>query len=200
MVNFSKTSNTICGGPFQRFLSGRSGQAGGAIVEFALVIPLFLALVGGILEFSGIMVAQTLLEGGIREASRFGILGSAPTNSTREAALIEIIDKNSFGIIDAGDIRFETLAYGSFGAVGQPEPFEDLNGNGEFDEDDPFVDVNGNGERDDDQGRADAGGADEVVVYRLSYDWDIIIPLFRPIFGDTVALNAAIAVRNEPFT
>jgi hypothetical protein len=200
MVRSFKMSNAMHKGLLRRFLTGRRGQAGGAIVEFALVIPLFLAIVGGILEFSGIMVAQTLLEGGIREASRFGILGSAPTDSTREAALIEIVDKNSFGIIDTSDIRFETLAYGSFGAVGQPEPFEDLNGNGEFDEGEPFVDVNGNDARDDDQGRADAGGADEVVVYRLSYDWDIIIPLFRPFFGDTVAIDAAIAVRNEPFT
>jgi len=185
----------------RRFFTGKAGQSGSAMVEFALIAPAFLAIVGGIVEFSGIIFAQTLLEGGIREASRFGIIGSSANAAAGEAEIQRIIRKNAFGIIDADDIRVETLAYSSFGAVGQPEPFDDNNGNGQFDPDEgeAFVDVNGNGARDDDQGQAGLGGGNQVVLYQLAYDWDIMIPIFEPFFGEQVTLEASIAVRNEPF-
>jgi hypothetical protein len=171
---------------------------GSAIVEFGLVAPALLAIIFGIIEFSGVTFAQTLLEGGAGQASRFGILGSAPDGSSREAVIRGIIRDNAFGVIDANEVRVETLAYGSFGAIGQPEPFEDANGNGSFDEGEGFQDVNGNGTRDEDQGRAGAGGGDEIVLYRLTYEWDVMVPIFRPFFGDQVVLQAATAVRNEP--
>lgn len=183
----------------RRFVTGRRGQSGSAMVEFALIVPAFLAIVGGIMEFSGLLFAQTLLEGGVREASRFGIIGSAPNNSSREDAILAIIEKNSFGIIDVDDIRLETLAYDSFSSIGEPEPFDDANGNGRFDEDEGFVDVNGNGSRDEDQGQAGPGAADQVVLYRVAYDWDVMVPIFEPFFGEQVALQATVAVRNEPF-
>lgn len=175
-------------------------ERGSAMVEFAFVAPMLLAIILGIIEFSGISFAQTLLEGGASQASRFGILGSTPEGSGRDAVIRDIIEQNAFGIIDADDIRVETLAYKSFASIGQPEPFEDANGNGAFDEGEPFQDVNGNGGRDDDQGRTGAGEADEIVLYRLSYDWDIMVPLFRPMFGDQVLLRASTTVRNEPFS
>lgn len=174
-------------------------ERGSVIVEFGLVAPLVLAVIFGIIEFSGITFAQTLLEGGAGQASRFGMLGSAPEGSSREAAIRQIIEDNAFGIIDADDVQIETLTYDSFAAVGQPEPFEDANGNGSFDDDEVFQDINGNDQRDEDQGRAAAGNADDVVLYRLSYDWDIMVPIFQPFFGDQIALQAATVVRNEPF-
>lgn len=185
----------------QRFFLGRRSQSGSAMVEFALLAPAFIAIVGGIFEFSGILFAQTLLEGGVREASRFGIIGSSSDADAGEAAIKKIIKKNAFGLIDADKVQIVTLAYHSFGVVGQPEPFDDANGNGRFDpeEDEEFEDVNGNGAYDDDQGAAGLGGGSQVVLYRLAYDWDIMIPIFEPFFGEQIALEATVAVRNEPF-
>jgi hypothetical protein len=48
-------------------------------------------------------------------------------------------------------------------------------------------------------GAAGLGGPGDVVVYSMTYDWPIMIPLFQPLFGDHVTLQANIAVRNEPF-
>ncbi|MEM8949113.1 MAG: TadE/TadG family type IV pilus assembly protein [Pseudomonadota bacterium] len=181
-----------------RALTSAKDEKGGALVEFAFVAPLFLAIVLAIIEFSGITFAQTLLEGGAGQASRFGILGSVPDGSSREQAIRDIIEKNAFGVIDADDVRLETLTYNSFAAIGQAEPFEDANGNGSFDENEIFQDINGNGARDDDQGRAGAGDAGQVVLYRLTYDWDIMVPIFQPFFGEQITLQATTAVRNEP--
>ena len=79
-----------------------------------------------------------------------------------------------------------TLVYENFGDVGQPEPFTDENGNGAYDAGEAFTDVNGNGGWDEDMGAAGLGGPGDVVVYQMSYDWSIIIPMFRPFFGDTI--------------
>ena len=177
-------------------LSCSSGQA---MVEFAFIAPILLGLLCGILEFSGILFVQTLLEGGAREASRYGITGAAVEGLSREARMLQILDENSFGVIDTDEVDIETLVYENFGDVGQPEPFTDANGNDAFDEGEDFDDVNGNGEWDEDMGVAGLGGPGDVVVYRLSYDWEIMIPMFRPFFGEMINLDASIAVRNEPF-
>jgi hypothetical protein len=182
-------------------LAGRAivSDGGKASVEFAPVAPIFLGITLSILEFSGIMFVQTLLEGGARKASRYGLTGQQPEGVSRDAMILQIVSENSFGIIDVNDLEMTTLVYENFSEVGQPEPFTDENGNDAYDEGEPYIDVNGNGSWDDDMGAAGLGGPGDVVVYRMSYDWPIMIPLFQPFFGDHVTLEANIAVRNEPF-
>jgi len=182
--------------PAGRAIVGDDGQA---MVEFALVGPIFLAIMLSIFEFSGIMFVQTLLEGGAREASRYGLTGQQPEGISRDAMILQIVSENSFGIIDVDELEMTTSVYGDFSEVGQPEPFTDENGNDAYDSGEPYVDSNGNGSWDDDMGAAGLGGPGEVVVYEMSYDWPIMIPLFQPFFGDHVTLQANIAVRNEPF-
>ena len=92
------------------------------------------------------------------------------------------------------------MVYENFGDIGEPEPFTDEDGDGVWDNDEPFTDINGNGNWDPDMGAAGLGGPGDVVVYRMSFDWGIMIPLFRPIFGNAITLQSNIAVRNEPFT
>lgn len=174
-------------------------SAGQAMVEFALIAPILLGMLCGILEFSGVLFAQTLLEGGAREASRYGITGATEEGNAREETILTIIEENTFGVIDVDELDVETLVYETFSDVGQPEPFTDENGDGAYNTGEAFDDINGNGAWDEDMGVAGLGGPGDVVVYRLSYDWEIMIPLFQPFFGDEVALDASIAVRNEPF-
>lgn len=195
MQNNQKTRR----GRIRQSLGDARNERGSTMVEFGFVAPLLLAIMFGIIEFSGVIFAQTLLEGGARQASRFGVIGSTPDGSSRDQAIRDIIDENGFGVLDANDIRVETFVYESFASIGQPEPFEDANGNGSFDAGEPFQDINGNGGRDLDQGRQGNGDADDIVLYRLSYDWDIMVPIFEPFFGEQYILEATIAVRNEPF-
>ncbi len=175
------------------------GERGTAMMEFAFVAPIFLAMIGAIMEFSGIMFVQNLLEGSAREASRYGITGFTQPGVSRDDQILDIVRKNTLGIIDMDQLEMETLVYPNFADIGQPEPFTDTNGNGIYDSGEPFTDVNGNGTWDADMGAAGLGGPGDVVLYRMSYDWHIIIPIFRPFFGDSITLRANIAVRNEPY-
>jgi hypothetical protein len=176
-----------------------AGESGTAAMEFAFVAPIFLAMLAAIMEFSGIMFIQTLLEGSAREASRYGITGFTQEGVSRDEQILQIVEKNTLGLIDLDELQMDTLVYENFGDVGQPEPFTDQNGNELYDAGEPFTDVNGNGTWDEDMGAAGLGGPGDVVVYRMSYDWSIIIPFFRMFFGDAITLQANIAVRNEPF-
>ena len=198
-MRLSEHTQVLHGPASRRWCRVVDDDHGKAIVEFALIAPVFLAMLGAVMEFSGIMFVQTILEGGAREASRYGITGSQPEGVTREEMILDIVEGNTYGILDMAELDMETLVYESFGSVGQPEPFTDENGNGEYDDGEPYTDVNGSGGWDDDMGAAGLGGPGDVVVYRLSYDWNIMIPLFEPIFGETVTLQANVAVRNEPF-
>ena len=175
-------------------------QNGAAMVEFAFVAPLFIALLCAIIEFSGIMFVQAILEGSAREASRYGLTGFTSGGVSREDQILSIVEDNTYGIIDMDDLDIDTRVYENFGDIGQPEPFTDENGNGVWDNDEPYTDINGNGTWDPDMGAAGLGGPGTVVVYRMSYDWNIMIPLFYPIFGNSIRLESNIAVRNEPFT
>lgn len=175
------------------------GDGGQAFLEFAFLAPIFIAILAAIMEFSAIMFVQAMLEGSAREASRYGITGFASGGVSRADQIEAIVEHHTHGIIDMDQLEMETLVYENFADIGQPEPFTDENGNGVWDNDEPFTDVNGNGTWDPDMGAAGMGGPGDVVVYRMSYDWAIIIPLFEPIFGEHVRLSASIAVRNEPF-
>ena len=175
-------------------------EGGAAMVEFGFLAPAFIAIVCAIMEFSGIMFVQAILEGSAREASRYGLTGFAQGGVSREDQILAIVQDHTYGIVDMAELQMETLVYENFGDIGQPEPFTDENGNEVWDNDEPFTDINGNGTWDPDMGAAGLGGPGAVVVYRMSYDWDIMIPLFRPFFGNSIRLQSNIAVRNEPWT
>jgi len=69
-------------------------RRGAAVVEFALVVPLFFTLVFGIIEFGqGFMVSQ-LINSAAREGARVAITPGT-TNAEVEAAVLDIIDRST---------------------------------------------------------------------------------------------------------
>jgi len=181
----------------RRLLADRRGSAA---VDFALIAPAFFLLVVGVLEFSMLMIAQVLLQSAVTDASRFGLTGRTLEGQTREEVIAAIVEENGIGLIDPEHLVFETLVYPSFDSVGQPE-FDDQNGNGAHDPGEPCPDINGNGTCDEDMGAAGLGGPEDIVLYRVRYDWQMLTPLLRHVLPDegVVALESSLAIRNEPF-
>lgn len=183
----------------RRFRHCRSGVA---IVEFAFAAPILLMMVVGIMEVSMIFFASTLLEGGLREAARFGITGSQVGASTREEHIVEIINEHGAGLITVAAENISILVYSNFESIGEPEPYADENTNGQYDLGEPFTDTNCNGEWDQDMGRAGAGRGGDVVLYRVEYEWPLLVGMLAPLIGNDgkVPLSASVAVRNEPYS
>lgn len=167
-------------------------------VEFAFVAPVMIILMVGALEFAMIQFLGSLIESAVLEASRYGATGYTQTAKSRDEVIRERVNEWAMGLIDAGDISINTQTYPSFEAVGEPEPYDDLNLSGGWETGEPFVDVNGNGTWDQDMGEAGLGGPGDVVLYEVGYKWGLLTALLKPLIGD-VTFRSTVAVRNEPY-
>jgi hypothetical protein len=182
---------------YWRRLRGENG--GATVVEFAFVFPVFLLAVLGAIETAMVIFISSSIEAAVLEASRYGITGGTVPGVAREVRVLDIVEDKTYGLVDMDQVEIDTLVYESFDDVGQPEPFEDGNGNFVYDTGEPFTDVNGNGQWDADMGAAGLGGPSDVVVYRVTYDWGIMTPMMRNIMGESVRHISSVAVRNEPY-
>lgn len=177
------------------FLKDKSGTSA---IEFAIVGPLTITLLIAILELGMVFLVSGSLENAVLASSRFGITGNTPEGVTREDIIRQLIDTNTFGLVDQEEVQIDTIVYDNFSDIGKPEPFADANGDGQWSEGESFTDVNGNGQYDTDVGLAGLGGAGDIVLYRISYRINTLTALFDPFFR-IIDHSAAVAVRNEPF-
>ena len=193
--------------PFRRFLKDRQGAS---MIELAIAFPVFILMLVGVVELALLMFVQVTVEGGLREASRFGITGQDPgVGTSREQKIAEIVSDHAHKLVKIDPDDIELLVYEDFSSIGKPEPYEDNDPNdGDFDEakGDQFIpeqhDKNGNGIWDKDRGDGSQGAGDSgaVVLYRVSFEWEFLTPFFSAAAGrDRVDLQAAVAVRNEPW-
>ncbi|MFQ5346270.1 MAG: TadE/TadG family type IV pilus assembly protein [Rhodothalassiaceae bacterium] len=180
----------------------KGNRRGSAAIEFALAFPVILGLTMGIVEIAHIAFAENTLEGAVREASRHGVTGYVPQGGTREAYVrSQVTDRMAYFGVD-GPVEIDTRVYDSFGDIGKPEPYSDNNANGSYDAGECFTDINQNGRWDPDMGAAGLGGSGAIVVYRATVRLRLLTPVFAWMIGDgarTITLDAATAVRNEPF-
>ncbi|MEM7172733.1 MAG: TadE/TadG family type IV pilus assembly protein [Pseudomonadota bacterium] len=184
----------------RRFVARRDGTTA---VEFAFAASGILIFVMVIMEIAMMMFANTLLEGGIRQAARFGITQADPDDPLldREDMIAEIINDHGIGLLDVDPNNITTLVYPDFNSIGNPEPWNDDDGNGEYDAGEDFTDMNCNGAWDDDMGFEGAGGSSEVVLYTVNHDWQMMTGFLNHAFGGgdgVISLTASVAVRNEP--
>src|SRR3546814_4119028 len=59
-----------------------------------------LLLIVGMFEVAVIMFVNVSVEGALREAARFGITGEAPAGVTREQAIVDTVERYTFGFVD----------------------------------------------------------------------------------------------------
>lgn len=182
----------------RRFLRCRKGVSA---LEFALIAPALMLTLTGIIDLMLVMFVSALMEGGLRDGSRLGRTGFQPVGSTREEAILQKIADATLGLIDMDQAQITTLEYNSFGAIGQPEDYTDVDGDGSYTAGEPWVDTNGNGVWDEDQGSPGIGGSSSIILYKVTYNWTLLTPLLPKILpnGDQIALQASVAVRNEPW-
>ncbi|MDP6389516.1 MAG: pilus assembly protein [Alphaproteobacteria bacterium] len=174
-------------------------EGGAAALEYAMVAPVFILALVGMMELGLMTFANVLLEGGLREASRYGATGFAlPDGTSRADRIRQIVIENGAGLVVDEHVTITALIYPSFESIGQAEPFQDANDNDSYDEGETYTDVNGNGQWDPDMGLEGAGGAGDIVVYRVDYPWSPITNLFGGMIGD-INLSTSLVIRNEPF-
>lgn len=173
-----------------------------AAVEFAFLAPILIFMICGFMEYSHVSSARTRLEGATMRAARAVAASDCP--SEREAIMLTIVTNGMDDIPspNGGIVEVVTKSYSErFKDVGEPEPFNDLNGNKIWEAGEPFTDVNGNGSFDKDMGTTGSiGGAGQVVSYTARYK---VLSLFTFVSRqfrntDVYDIEASTVIRNEP--
>jgi Flp pilus assembly protein TadG len=98
----------------------RNDRRGAAMVETALVLPIFFMIVLGIVEFGRAMMVAQLLTNGAREGARLAIMPDA-TNASVETAVLDFVE-SSVGV-PRGNV---TVTITVTPAAGNPDPGNNL--------------------------------------------------------------------------
>lgn len=160
---------------------------GAAAVEFALVsIPLFW-MIFGMAEFGAMSLVQTNLDNAVAETGRKIRTGVAQGAGMTKAQVEDEICANLNKLMSLScpnNLFLDVDRYDSFADVGNGTPTS-------------------NGAMDTGQLGYTPGGADEVILVRAYYQWEVLTPLFGAIFanmndGKRLVVSSML-FRNEPF-
>lgn len=167
------------------------------VVEFALVLPVFLLALLGMMDLGFQFYAQHILSGAVNQAARKSTL---EIYADDPAGLDDVVAGKVKVLLRDSTLSFDRKAYREFSNVGKPEPFTDSNRNGIRDPRECFEDINDSGAWEADMGRSGNGGADDVVLYTVGASYQRLFP-FWSAFGQTqeVRLQATSVLRNQPF-
>lgn len=169
-------------------------------MEFAILAPVMILITFSILEFSMMMLVTNLMESATSISSRLGKTGFSASGLSREETILASIEERAGVLIDPDRLSITSRFYEQFDQIGDAEPWNDANGNG-MAESGEYTDINGNGQYDADMGMAGYGNADDIVVYTVSYPWNIVTPVMRELIGDegTYTITTHAVVKNEPY-
>ncbi len=185
---------------------------GSAIVEFAIVAPVFFLLVFGMLEFGLFLYSKVIIENIALEITRTVSLGKpsdaeCPGEVSREAYIKCLVKKKASVLIN-GDKTEVQIRVVNEGTTVPPDIC--------FDTDPPsgapatcavYEEVNNETGYQGAQ-ESNAGNSGQIIEARISYPWSVLMPLVGQFFqrtdnqGNTrnvVMITAATVIRNEPF-
>ena len=159
-------------------------RSGSAVVEFALVAPVFFLLLFGILETGLIFFASSDLENATNEIARMIRTGQAQSMTATQFRQT-ICDDISPLLACNSNLQVDVESYSQFGGTDFSSPIVAGALNPNLDNFSP-------------------GNAGDVVLVRTFYKWNVITPLLRPFFANLTGgqhlISSTAAFRNEPFS
>ena len=171
-------------------------RKGVTAVEFALITPVLLIAMMGVFDLGYNMYATNMLQGAIQKAARDSSLegGGAAALDAKVAEAVR-------DIVPDATLAYTRTAYASFSDVRQPEDFTDIDGDGVCNNGEPFEDVNGNANWDADRGAVGQGGARDAVLYEVRISYLRAFPVAN-LMGqsNTFSTVAKTVLRNQPYS
>lgn len=147
-------------------------QEGAALIEFVFIIPILLWLIMGILEYGIIFHLRSLATHAGNEAARLGKTGYLYGSQGSREALIEDTVKQYLAPW-MGETAPLQVKSEAYGTYGS---------------------IGMNGTR-------GAGGAEQVVLYQVTYYWEIVTPFLGTTMGagTQLPITARALIKNEDF-
>lgn len=176
----------------------RCDETGATLVEFAFVAPILLLMILGLFDMAHTQYTTAMINGAMQKAARDLTLETAPS----QAANIDqrVIDHVRTVAPNSATIRLEKKSHFDFEDIGEPEDYNDSNGDGVCNDGEPFVDANRNGQWDPDRGLDGIGGAHDAVLYTAVVTYDRLFPMYGLMgMSQQVTLRSTTAMRNQPY-
>jgi len=164
----------------------KEGASGNALVEFAMIAPIFFLLMFSIMEIGIIFFAQSTLQHATEIVARLIRTGQVQGQSLTQTQVRQIICNNAAPLIPCnGNLYVDVRAFTNFGGVVFTPP---LDGNGNVSGMNTFQ----------------PGVACNVVLVRSFYTWPVFTPVLTPFLknmaGNKHLIYSASTFRNEPYS
>ncbi|GAA4041054.1 TadE/TadG family type IV pilus assembly protein [Parerythrobacter jejuensis] len=174
-------------------------QTGVTVIEFGYCMPIFAIMLMGMFDVGFQIYAGSVLQGAVQAAARASTLESGGTNAN---ALDTMVTDRVQQVIPGATLTFTRKNYATFSDVGLAEDFTDTVGaeDGICNNGEPFEDLNGNGNWDADRGADGLGGARDAVLYGATATFDRVFP-FHEFAGipAQITIDSSTVLRNQPF-
>ena len=163
----------------------RRNRRGSAAVEFALVAPVFFALLFAIIETAIVFFAGQVLETVTQDSARMIMTGQAQTSGYSQSDFKTYVCNKITVLFDCiNGISIDVQSYSAFSSVSIASPIDGSKN---------FVSPN----------NYNPGGPGDIVVVRLFYQWPLIVTglgyNISNLTGSKRLLTATAAFRNEPY-
>ena len=163
----------------------RRNHRGSAVVEFALVAPIFFGLLFAIIELALVFFASQVLETVTQDTSRMIMTGQAQTSAMTQTQFKNLVCSKITVMFDCPNgISIDVQSYSAFSSVNISSPIDGSNS---------FVPPN----------NYQPGGPGDIVVMRIFYQWPLIVTGLgfnvANLSGSKRLLTATAAFQNEPY-
>jgi Flp pilus assembly protein TadG len=162
----------------------RRNRRGSAAVEFALVAPVFFALLFAIIETAIIFFASQVLETITQDSARMIMTGQAQSASYTQAQFKTYLCGKIPALFNCSDVYVDVQSYSAFSSVTISDPIDSGKN---------FVPTM----------NYSPGAAGDIVVVRVFYQWPLFVTglgyNISNLTGSKRLLTATAAFRNEPF-
>ncbi len=186
---FGTKADTAGGGaaPFRLAKSFVRCPNGTSMVEFALVLAPFLALLAAILETALVFFAGRLLDETVEQASRAILTGQAQSQGLTQTGFANLVCANSFALFTCGNFMINVQNYSSFSSASTATPTLTFNAQGQVTNNWSY----------------NAGNPNDIVVIQVMYQWPLILgPLGFNMSnlsnGNRLLVSTAV-FKNEPY-
>ena len=174
-------STAPAGNVLRRF---RRNRRGSAAVEFALVAPVFFALLFAIIETAIMFFASQVLETITQDSARMILTGQAQTAAYTQAHFKTYVCSQIPALFTCSNVYVDVESYSAFSSVTI---------NSQIDASKNFIN----------NMQYSPGGPGDIVVVRLFYQWPLFVTglgyNISNLSGNQRLLAATAAFRNEPY-
>jgi Flp pilus assembly protein TadG len=178
-------------------------ESGVTAIEFALIAPVFFALMMGTFDVGHRLYMESVLRGAVNKAGRDSALENG-SEANRQAAIDTKVRKQIRLVYNSATIDIERKFFRSYNdaSTRTHEDFIDGNNNGDCDAGETYSDENHNNQFDEDGAADGQGGARDVVIYSVDVSYPRLFPIagFIPTMSDTIEMNASTVLTNQPFS